>query len=112
MWKINLHKDCQVDDLINYGFKKFGTIYKWSIPLYKYKHIPVINVNFAVSISDGYIGYDIIDNNSGGLYIHLYNRKYSNPKRNKVLKNVIKELNLHLEKMKNTGIISNYRRVR
>ena len=54
----------------------------------------------------------MIDNNSGELYTHLYNRMYSNPKHNKVLKKIIKELNIHLGRMKNAGIISDYRKVR
>ncbi|MCI8579211.1 MAG: hypothetical protein HFH04_00425 [Dorea sp.] len=112
MWEINLHKECKKDDLAEYGFRKCGAEYRLNIPLYKYKHTPIISVNFVVSIFDNYIGYDVIDNNSGELYTHLYNRMYSNPKHNKVLKKIIKELNIHLERMKNVGIISDYRKVR
>lgn len=112
MWEINLHKNYNINDFIKYGFRKYGTIYKLNIPLYKYKITPVISVNFMVFIPDNYIGYDVIDNNSGELYTHFYNRIYTNPKRNKVLKKIIDELNKHLEEMKNLGIIHNYRKVK
>lgn len=108
MWEINLHKECKKDDLTKYGFRKCGVAYRLNIPLYKYKNTPVISANFVVLLSDNYIGYDVIDNNSGELYTHLYNRLYSNPKCNKVLKKIIKELNIILEKMKNSELISDY----
>ena len=111
MSEANLNKSYKLDDLIKYGFRKCGTNYRLNLPLYKYKNIPVIIVNFIISTSDNYIGYDVIDNNSGGVYTHFYNRSYSNPKHNKVLKKVILEINKCLESMKNANIISNYRKV-
>ena len=59
MWEINLHKECKKDNLAEYGFRKCGAEYRLNIPLYKYKHTPVISVNFVVSIFDNYIGYDV-----------------------------------------------------
>ncbi len=111
MWEINLYKDYNINDLIKHGFKKYGMVYKLNIPLYKYKNIPVISVNLTVSTSDNYIGYDVIDNNSGELYTHLYNRMYANSKHNKVLKEVIKKLNKSFEKLKDAKIISDYQKV-
>lgn len=112
MCEIVLNKDYKTDDLIKYGFKKYGTNYRLNIPLYRYKDIPVVSASFIISVSDNYIGYDVIDNNSGEIYTHFYNRTYTNPKHNKVLKVVIKELNLNLEKMKRLNIISDYRKVK
>lgn len=112
MYKISLYKNCDSNDLIKYGFKKCGSNYKLNIPLYKYKNIPVISVNFIISDSYDYIGYDVIDCNSGELYIHFYNREYSNSKSNIVLKKVIKELNRLFDKMKNEKIISDYEEIK
>ena len=76
MWEIKLHKNCKIKDLTKYGFKKYGFNYKLSIPLYKYKNAPVISASFMISMNDNYIGYDVIDNNSGEIYTHFYNRTY------------------------------------
>lgn len=70
----------------------------------------ILSLICLISISD--MRYDVIDNNSGEMYGHLYNRMYTNPKYNKVLKKVIRELNAIFRKMKNVGIISNYEKVR
>lgn len=113
--ELSLCKECSAEELLKYGFKKCGVnneMYKISIPLYRYKKIPVISVIFFVFVSEKYISYDVIDNNSGSIYIHLYNRNHSNPKRNKVLKSVINELNKCFENMKKANIISDYRKVK
>ena len=71
----------------------------------------VISVSFITSDSYDYIGYDIIDCNSGELYIHFYDRDYGNSKDNIVLQKVIYELNNQFEKMKNEKIIAEYKEV-
>lgn len=111
MYKIKLHKDCDSSDVIKFGFKKYGTNYRLNVPLYKYKNTPIISVSFAITESFEYIGFDIIDCNSGDLYIHFYNREYSNSKNNAVLKKVIQELNNQFQKMKSAKIITEYMEV-
>lgn len=111
MYRIKLHKSCDINNILKYGFKKIGSNYKLNVPLYRYKNTSVVSVNFVISESCDYIGYDIIDCNSGELYIHFYNREYSNSKNNVVLKKVIKELNIQLQKMKDEKVISEYKEI-
>lgn len=112
---IKLHKDCDDKKLINYGFRKRRyrgeTIYGLSVPLYTYKGRTVIEVQFAVFQADKYMGYDIVVSNSNTLYSAFYDREYSNPDKNIVLKHVRKNLNTKLQSMKKSKIILNYKEV-
>lgn len=49
-----------------------------------YKNTPVIEAQFSLSQSNGYIGYDIINSGYDTLYTAFYNREYSNPNENNV----------------------------
>lgn len=109
-----LHKNCDIKDLMNYGFRKRKSkeiIYDRNVPLYKYKDKTVIEVRFAAFMSYGYIGYDIIDSCSGNLYSAFYDREWSNSRENNVLRIVQKNLNEELHNIKNAGIIERYEEV-
>lgn len=116
MDQIRLHKNCNSKSLINYGFRKRkykGNInYTLSIPLYVYKNIPVIEAQFIVFQSDNYIGYDIINSGTNTLYSAFYNRKYSNPNENNVLREVKNNLNKEIISLKKSMIISNYKEIK
>lgn len=115
MEHIKLHKKCDSKKLIDYGFKKRKykeeNTYTLTVPLYMYKNITVIEAQFVVFLTEGYIVYDIIDSNSSTLYSAFYDRKYSNPEKNVVLKLVRNNLNAKLQSMKESKIILNYKEV-
>lgn len=110
MEQIKLHKKCDDKILLDYGFRKRKyrneITYTLSVPLYKYKNSSVIEVQFRVFRAYGCIGYDIVESCSGNLYIHFYDKKYSNSDQNDVLKIVKNNLNKELQTMKNAMIIS------
>lgn len=116
MDQVKLHKECNSNRLIEYGFRKRkhkGNInHSLSVPLYMYKGIPVIEAQFIVFQSDKYIGYDIINSSSHCLYSAFYNREYSNPNENNVLREIKKNLNEELQSMKKAMIISKYKEIR
>ena len=87
----------------DYGFVKHGLNYKLSIPLYAYKRTPVISVNFLVSGTNDYIGYDVIDNNSGIIYSAYYDT--SQISENKVLDKIKRKLDEVFEEMVEKNIL-------
>ena len=114
MDQVRLHKNCNIGNLIDYGFKRRKSkeiVYTRTIPLYKYNGKSVIEVQFAAFMTYGYIGYDIVDSCSGNLYSAYYDREWSNSNENNVLKTVRDNLNEELRAMKNAGIINKYREV-
>ena len=89
--------------LQDYGFVKHGLNYKLSIPLYAYKRTPVISVNFLVTGTNDYIGYDVIDNNSDMIYSAYYDTSQTNE--NKVLDKIKQKLNKVFEEMVEKNIL-------
>lgn len=115
MNQIKLHKYCNEKKLIDYGFKRIkykeDINYILSIPLYMYKNIPVIEVKFIVFQTDRYIAYEIIQSGLNSIYSAFYNREYSNPNENNVLKEIKKNLNKELQSMKKSMIIAKIKEV-
>lgn len=114
MDQIKLHKNCNIEKLIDYGFRKRKSkevVYTKIVPLYKYKGTPVIEAQFAAFVNHGYIGYDILDSCSGNLYSVYYDREWSNSNENNVLRTVKDSLNKEFQSMKNVGIIAKYKEV-
>lgn len=103
MKQLKLSKKCKHEDLVAYGFRKHGLNYKLSVPLYTYKKIPVISINFLVSCLDNYIGYDVIDNNSDMIYTAYYDTSLC--AENKVLEKVKRKLDEILEEMTEKNIL-------
>lgn len=106
MDRFKLTNECNISDLVSYGFKKVGADYKMSVPLYTYKKQPVIVGVFHVDLIDEYLRIEV-RNNSGALYGAYYDREFSNPSKNKVLKQVNKKLNAEIKKMFEKEIIQN-----
>lgn len=106
MSNVYLNKHCKIKNLLEYGFRKNKKYYELIKPIYINNNCPVISVKFIISLDDSFIDYDVINNNSGELYTHFYNREYGNQKQNKVLKIIINELNKILKEMKSRNIIS------
>lgn len=114
MDQVRLHKNCNIGDLIDYGFKRRKSkeiVYTRMIPLYKYNGKVVIEGQFAAFMTHGYIGYDIVDSCSGNLYSAYYDREWSNSNENNVLKTVRDNLNEEFRTMKKAGIINKYKEV-
>ena len=103
MKQLKLSKDCSHEVLTSFGFRKHGLNYKLNIPLYTYKKIPVISVHFLVSGLDNYIGYDVIDDNSGTIYSAYYDASLKND--NKVLDKIKKKLEEIFEEMTEKNIL-------
>lgn len=103
MKQLKLSKECSHDKLAQYGFKKFGLNYKLNIPLYTYKKTPVISAHFLVSSLDNYIGYDVIDDNSGTIYSAYYDTDLKTE--NKVLDKIKKKLEEIFEEMTEKNIL-------
>ncbi len=93
MKELKLCKECNHDKLVNFGFKKYGTTYRMTIPIYSYHDdVAVISVSFYISTLDNYIGYDVIDNNTGMIYSPYYNNTYSSSN-NFVLRKINRKIN-------------------
>ena len=103
MKQLRLDKRCTPKFLQDYGFAKHGLNYKLSIPLYAYKRTPVISVNFLVSGTNDYIGYDVIDNNSGIIYSAYYDTRQISE--NKVLDKIKRKLDEVFEEMVEKNIL-------
>ena len=102
---LKLHKKCSHEKLISFGFKKMGLKYKLTIPLYKYKNIPVIAANFTIIPVENYMGCDVIFCKDNSLYTAFYEREYGNSKKNKVLKVVDNQLQKEINNMREKEII-------
>lgn len=92
MKELKLCKECNHEKLIDFGFRKYGTMYRLTVPIYSYHDMAVISVSFGVSALDNHIGYDVIDNNTGMIYSPYYNNSYSSSG-NLVLKKVNRNVN-------------------
>ena len=102
---MNLHKNCNHEKLISYGFRKYGNIYRYNLPIYKYKDKVVIECDFAISLKDNTFEYEVIDNNTESSYIPYYNQSFSSFKNNIVYKKVSKAFNREIKKMMKESII-------
>ncbi len=100
---MKLHKNCNEEKLIQYGFSKYGTKYTYRTTLHRYKNSTVIEMIVTVDINDKdtYITYDVLTN--GEIYIPYYNNEYS--KYNLVLKKVKRKVNAEIKKLKESEII-------
>lgn len=108
MKQLKLHKECTHDKLIKFGFKKYGLKYKLFLPLYKYKTHDVIIAEFLVSTIDHYIGYDVIDNNTGTLYFPYYSN--DGILNNLVKQKIVKKMDEIFEELNNRNIITEYKK--
>jgi len=90
MSELKLCKTCNHKRLVDYGFKKYSTCYKISIPLYKHEKETMISTDFSVSLSDNSIHYDVMDVCNQKLYSTFYDDTFANT--NLVLDKVNKEL--------------------
>lgn len=72
-----LHKNCTTKKLLEYGFKRYGTLFIYNKPVYFYKKEPVIELVITVELSDNtnYVSIDV--NSNGGMYVPYYNDEYS-----------------------------------
>ena len=104
MKQLKLHKECTHDKLVKFGFRKYGLSYKLFLPLYKYKTYDVIIVEFLVSTIDHYIGYDVIDNNTGKLYFPYYSN--NNNLNNLVLQQITEKIIRIFDELNNQNIIT------
>ena len=104
MKQLKLHKECTHDKLVKFGFRKYGLSYKLFLPLYKYKTHDVIIVEFLVSTIDHYIGYDMIDNNTGTLYFPYYSN--DNNLNNLVLQQITEKIIRIFDELSNQNIIA------
>lgn len=107
MDRFKLTNECSVSDLISYGFKKVGADYKMSVPLYTYNKQPVIVGVLHVDFLDEYLRIEI-RNSSGSLYGAYYDREFSNPNKNRVLKIVNGKINAEIKKMRDKKIIQEW----
>lgn len=110
MYDIYLNKNCKISDLIECGFRKNKNYYILNTPVYTNNSYPAISVKIIISLDNNHIDYDVINNNSGELYTHFYNRKYGNQEHNQVLLIIINELNKIFKKLNDKRIISHYRK--
>lgn len=107
---MKLHKNCNSEKLLEYGFSKYGTKYIHRITLHRYKKSTVIEMITTVELNneEPYITYDVLTN--GENYIPYYNDEYS--KHNLVLKKVKRKINAEIKKMKESEIIESEPRKR
>lgn len=108
MNKLKIHKNCNISDLTNYGFKKDGTSYKMLVPLYTYYNYVVITAVFEVNPFEEYIKFEI-KTQAGSLYSAYYDREFSNPSQNIVLNQSLKKLQKEIDRMYQYKIISEVR---
>lgn len=103
---MKLHNNCNHGKLILYGFKKYGSIYRLSLPVHKYKEHIVIECDFEINLSDRTFSYDVFDNNTQSSYIPYYDTSYSTFEKNIVYKKISKLVDKELEKMISKEIIT------
>ena len=103
---MKLHKNCNHEKLISYGFKKYGSIYRLSLPVHKYKEHIVIECDFEIDLSNNTFSYGVFDNNTQSSYIPYYDTSYSTFKKNTVYKKISKLVDKELKKMINEKIIA------
>lgn len=103
---MKLHKNCNHEKLISYGFKKYGSIYRLSLPVYKYKKHVVVECDFEIDLSNNTFSYDVFDNNTQSSYIPYYDTSYSTFKNNIVYKKISKLVDKELKKMIGEKIIA------
>lgn len=82
--------------LISFGFKKYGKIYRLSVPVCLYKGRPTLSLDFLINIEEKSFQYEVIDNNTGSLYSSFYNQRYG---KNYVVDTTKKKLNEYINKM-------------
>lgn len=94
MKQLKLNKKCTTDKLESFGFKKYGTNYKMFVPLYKNKDTDetLIEAEILISLTENYVGYDVLDVCNNTLYAAFYNKEfsYNNIVLNIVLSNMAK----------------------
>lgn len=104
MKEYRLHNDCTHELLIKNKFKKYGQVYRLNVPLYEHKNYPTVLVEFQVSFPNTF-EYEVVDNNSEGIYVSFYNPTEADKKNNLVLKKVKINLKKKLKELSELGII-------
>ena len=104
MKQLKLSARCSHDDLINFGFKKYGMNYKMFIPLYQKNNETLIELEILISCADNYIGCDVIDKCNDTLYTAYYDPEYA--AKSDVLDCVTKKVNEILSNMAEINIIT------
>lgn len=82
--------------LISFGFRKYGKIYRLSVPVCLYKGRLTLSLDFLINIEEKSFQYEVIDNNTGSLYSSFYNQRYG---KNYVVDTTKKKLNEYINKM-------------
>lgn len=104
--KIPLNSTCTNKDLLDHGFKKYGTgNYRLLVPLYDNSGRTIIYGSFEIEEFDDYIRFEVVTENKS-LYSAFYDQTFSNPQKNYVLKKVIKNLENELHSLYVNKIVS------
>lgn len=104
--KIPLNSVCTKKDLLDYGFKKYGTgSYRLLVPLYDNSGRTMIYGSFEIEEFDDYIRFEVVTE-SQSLYSAFYDQTFSNPQKNYVLKNVMQNLENELHNLYVNKIVS------
>ena len=104
--KIPLNSTCTNKDLLDHGFKKYGTgNYRLLVPLYDNSGRTIIYGSFEIEEFDDYIRFEVVKENKS-LYSAFYDQTFSNPQKNYVLKKVIKNLENELHSLYVNKIVS------
>lgn len=100
---MKLHKNCTEENLLEYGFSKYGTRYLYKKSVYRYKNKSVIDLLVTIELSEKekYVTYDVISNDN--IYVPFYNDEYS--KHDLVLKKVKRNVRTEIKKLEKGEII-------
>lgn len=105
---MKLHKECDHNRLIQYGFNKYGSKYTLNLPLYKYKTKPVIELRILVSIEkeeNRYVEYEVVECSNENIYIPFYNAEYPGIENNHVLQKVQRKFNEEIRRIVASKIV-------
>ena len=96
MQAIKVNKTVTHTRLMSFGFRKYGTTYRLSVPICLYKGRSTLSLDFSINMEEKSFQYEIIDNNTGSLYSSFYNQRYG---KNYVVDTTKKKLNEYIKKM-------------
>lgn len=100
---MKLHKNCNEENLLEYGFSKYGTKYLYKKSVYRYKNKSVIDLIVTIELGEKekHATYDVISNDN--IYVPFYNDEYS--KHDLVLKKVKRNVRTEIKKLEKGEII-------